>query len=116
MLLKAILTYADTAGRVKISDIVSYFRNFYEARRAAGLKVEKANSIFAKGGYTDKEAERNILSNPFKRFEDMNMMRHTKTLGIIEVDGTVWKKLDEEEKRRITEICSKKLAQYYSRK
>ncbi len=38
VLLKAILTYADTAGRVKISDIVSYFRSFYEARRAAGLK------------------------------------------------------------------------------
>ena len=52
VLLKAILTYADAAGRVKISDIVSYFRSFYEARRTAGLKVEKANSIFAKGGYT----------------------------------------------------------------
>ena len=115
VLLKAILTYADAAGRVKISDIVSYFRSFYEARRAAGLKVEKANSIFAKGGYTDKEAERNILSNPFKRFEDMNMMRHTKTLGIIEVDGTVWKKLSEDEKKRVEEICDEKLEKYYSR-
>ena len=95
--------------------IVSYFHSFYEARRAAGLKVEKANSIFAKGGYTDKEAERNILSNPFKRFEDMNMMRHTKTLGIIEVDGTVWKKLSEEEKKRIEEICDEKLVGYYNR-
>ena len=115
VLLKAILTYADASGRVKISDIVSYFRNFYEARRAAGLKVEKANSIFAKGGYTDKEAERNILSNPFKRFEDMNMMCHTKTLGIIEVDGTVWKKLREDEKKRVEEICDEKLASYYLR-
>lgn len=115
VLLKAILTYADAAGRVKISDIVSFFRGFYEARRAAGLKVEKANSIFAKGGYTDKEAERNILSNPFKRFEDMNMMRHTKTLGVIEVDGTVWKKLTPEEKRRIEQICDQKIDRYYNR-
>ena len=115
VLLKAILTCADAAGRVKISDIVSYFRSFYESRREAGLKVEKANSIFAKGGYTDKEAERNILSNPFKRFEDMNMMRHTRTLGIIEVDGTVWKKLSKEEKKQIEEICNEKLKKYYSR-
>lgn len=100
---------------MKISDIVSYFRSFYEARRVAGLKVEKANSIFAKGGYTDKEAERNILSNPFKRFEDMNMMRHTKTLGVIEVDSTVWKKLAPEEKQRIEQICNEKIAFYYSR-
>ena len=77
--------------------------------------MEKANSIFAKGGYIDKEAERNILSNPFKRFEDMNMMRHTKTLGIIEVDGTVWKKLSEEEKKQIEDICNKKLKQYFLR-
>ena len=115
VLLKAVLTYVDAVGRVKISDIVAYFRSFYEARRAAGLKVEKANSIFAKGGYTDKEAERNILSNPFKRFEDMNMMRHTKTLGIIEVDGTVWKKLSEDEKKRVEEICDQKLVVYYKR-
>ena len=115
VLLKAILTYADTSGRVKISDIVSYFRGFYEARRAAGLKVEKANSIYAKGGYTDKEAERNILANPFKRFEDMNMMRHTKTLGVIEVDSTVWKKLTLEEKQRIEQICDQKIDRYYNR-
>jgi hypothetical protein len=56
-----------------------------------------------------------ILSNPFKRFEDMNMMRHTKTLGIIEVDSTVWKKLSEEEKKRIEEVCEEKLEHYFNR-
>ena len=43
------------------------------------------------------------------------MMRHTKTLGIIEVDGTVWKKLSEDEKKRIKEICEQKLKKYYGR-
>lgn len=115
VLLKAILKHADKNGRVKIEDIVSYFKSFYEGRRAAGLVVEKPNSIFAKGGYTDKEAERNILSNPFKRFEDMNMLRHTKTLGIIEVDSSVWKKLSDEDKGKIDSICSIKLEEYYRR-
>ena len=45
----------------------------------------------------------------------MNMMRHTKTLGIIEVDGTVWKKLSEEEKNRIEKICDEKIKRYFSR-
>lgn len=115
VLLKAILTHADAAGRVKISDIVAYFRSYYESRRAAGLVVEKANSIYAQCGYTDKDAERNILSNPFKRFEDMNMFRHTKTLGVIEVDSTVWKKLTEAEKKWIEDVCEEKLEQYYRR-
>jgi hypothetical protein len=114
-LLKAVLQYADKQGRVKIEDIVAYFKAYYEDRRNKGLKVEKQNSIFAKGGYTDKEAERNILSNPFKRFEDMNMVRHTKTLGIVEVDSTVWKKLSEDEKAHILSVCDKKLDEYYER-
>ena len=64
---------------------------------------------------TDKEIERNILANPFKRFEDMQMMRHTKTLGIVEVDNSVWKRLTEEEKAEIRRICEEKLEGYYRR-
>lgn len=115
VLLKAIFAHADTKGRVKISDIVDYFRSFYEARRNAELIVEKANSIYAKGNYTDKDVERNILSNPFKRFEDMNMMRHTKTLGMVEVDSTVWKRLSVDDKTNIIKICDDKLEKYYQR-
>lgn len=115
VLIKAILLYADEKGRVKLEDIVSYFRSYYEGRRAAGLSVEKKNSIFAKGGYTNKEAERNILSNPFKRFEDMQMLHHTKTLGIVQVDESVWKNLSKAEKAEIEKICDEKLEQYFGR-
>lgn len=115
VLIKAILLYADEKGRIRLADIVSYFNEYYETRRKNGLVVEKKNSIFSKGGYTDKQAERNILSNPFKRFEDMNMLRHTKTLGIIEVDTTIWKKLSIEEKLEIDNICEEKLENYYQK-
>ena len=115
VLIKAVLLYADDKGRIKLDNIVSYFKSYYEGRRAAGLPVEKKNSIFAKGGYTDKEAERNILSNPFKRFEDMQMLRHTKTLGIVQVDEAVWKHLSKEEKAEMERICDAKLLQYYER-
>lgn len=115
VLLKAVLLFADDKGRVKLSDIVTCFREFYEARRAAGLVVEKANSIYAKGGYTDTQAQRNILSNPFKRFEDMQMLHHTKTLGVIQVDESVWKKLTREEKQEMERICDEKLERYFQR-
>ena len=115
VLLKAVLQFADDKGRVKLSDIVTYFREFYESRRAAGLVVEKANSIYAKGGYTDAQAQRNILSNPFKRFEDMQMLHHTKTLGVIQGDESIWKKLTREEKQKIERICDEKLEEYYRR-
>lgn len=95
--------------------IVSYFRSFYEGRRAVGLPMEKKNSIFAKGGYTDTEAKRNILANLFKRFEDMQMLRHTKTLGIVQAEETVWKHWTTEEKDEIGRICEEKLTLYYGR-
>ena len=115
VLMKAILLYADDKGRVKLDNIVAYFRSYYENRRASGLPVEKKNSIFAKGGYTDKEAERNILANPFKRFEDMQMLRHTRTLGIVQVDESVWKHLTKEERAEIAAICDEKLNGYFAR-
>ena len=115
VLIKAVLSCADKKGRVKLDDVVSYFKEYYETRRKKGLLVEKKNSIFAKGGYIDKDAEKNILSNPFKRFEDMQMMYHTKTLGIIELDSSVWNHLDEKEKLEIERICDKKLEEYYDR-
>lgn len=111
----AMLLYADEKGRLKLDDVVGYFKLYYEGRRSSGMLVEKKNSIFAKGGYTDSEAARNILANPFKRFEDMQMMRHTKTLGIIQVDEAVWKHLTAEEKAEIDSICDEKLKLYFER-
>ena len=115
VLIKAILRHADEKGRIQLADIVACFRAYYEGRRAAGLVVEKPNSLFARGGYTDKEAERNILANPFKRFEDMQMLRHTRTLGIVQVDESVWKKLTAEEKAEMERVCDQKLMDYFER-
>ena len=109
------MLFADDKGPVKLSDIVTYFREFYEARRPAGLVAEKVNSIYAKGGYTDAQAQRNILSNPFKRCEDMQRLHHTKTLGVIQMDESVWKKLTREERQEIERICDEKLERYFQR-
>ena len=43
------------------------------------------------------------------------MLRHTKTLGIIEVEPTVWKHLTEEEKSEIEAICDEKLRAYFDK-
>ena len=45
----------------------------------------------------------------------MQMLRHTKTLGIVQVDEAVWKHLSKEEKAEMERICDAKLLQYYER-
>ncbi|MBQ9039380.1 MAG: DEAD/DEAH box helicase [Clostridia bacterium] len=115
VLMLAVLACADGKGRMKLIDLVQFFRRFYADRRSRNLIVEKPNSLYCREDVADKEIERNILANPFKRFEDMQMMRHTKTLGIVEVDNSVWKRLTEEEKTEIRGICEEKLEGYYRR-
>ena len=115
VLLKAILQYADAKGRVSLDNIVAYFRKFYDDRRTRGLPAEKSNSIYNDPQVTDKKILQNILQNPFKRFEDMSMMHHTKTLGIIQVDESVWKALTEEDRAEILAECDKDLDEYFKR-
>ncbi len=114
LLIKAILELADAKGRVNLAELVAYFRRFFEARREAGLVVER-NSIYSRGGYTDAEVRQNILNSPFRRFEAMNIMRHTSTLGVIQVDSTVWKRLSDDDKKHIREVCDKKLDEYFAK-
>ena len=115
VLLKAFFAHADKDGRAAISDLSAYFRAFYEDRRERGEVVENLRSLFCRESYTDKEIERLILSNPFKRFEDMDMMHHSRTLGLVEMDKTVWKKLTDTDRSDILRICNEALDRYFSR-
>ena len=45
----------------------------------------------------------------------MQMIYHTKTLGIVQVDEAVWKHLSKDEKAEIEKICGEKLEEYFAR-
>jgi superfamily II DNA or RNA helicase len=115
VLLKAIFDHIDKEGKVRICDIVSYFMDFFETRKEQGLVAEKATSIYQKGGYTEKDAERNVLSNPFKRFADMRFLKRCKDIALIEINPIIFKKLSDADKNNILRICDDKLDEYYAK-
>ena len=115
VLLKAIYEYMDTSGRVALPDVVDYFIDFYENRKAHGMIAEKSTSIYQKGGYTRKNVEKNILSNPFKRFEDMRFLMRCKDVETIEVNPIIFRKLTREDWLHIVDVCDKSLEKYYLR-
>ena len=115
VLLKAIYEYMDTSGRVALSDVVDYFIDFYEDRKAHGMIAEKSTSIYQKGGYTRKDVEKNVLSNPFKRFEDMRFLMRCKDVETIEVNPIIFRKLTREDWLHIVDVCDKSLEKYYLR-
>lgn len=115
VLLKAIYEYMDTSGRVALPDVVDYFIDFYEDRKAHGMIAEKSTSNYQKGGYTRKDVEKNILSNPFKRFEDMRFLMRCKDVETIEVNPIIFRKLTREDWLHIVDVCDKSLEKYYLR-
>lgn len=104
-----------TNGKTSMSKIVAYFRDFYEARRRAGLFVEKPNSIFANPGYSDKDVKKLILVYPYKRFAEMQMFTYSKLFGTVSMDPTVWSSLHSSEIIEICRMCDEHIEIYYSR-
>ena len=115
VLLKAIYEYMDTSGRVALPEVVDYFIDFYEDRKVHGMIAEKSTSIYQKGGYTRKDVEKNILSNPFKRFEDMRFLMRCKDVETVEVNPIIFRKLTREDWLHIVDVCDKSLEKYYLR-
>ena len=115
VLLKAIYEYMDSNGRVALPDVVDYFIDFYKDRKAHGMIAGKPNSIYQKGGYTKKDVEKNILSNPFKRFEDMRFLMRCKDVETVEVNPIIFRKLTREDWLHIVDVCDKSLEKYYMR-
>lgn len=115
VLLKAMLSNVDEKGKVLVEDMVDYFIDFYETRKAKGLVAEKKSSVYCKDRYSRKEVEGNIFRNPFKRFEDMRFMNRCREIEYVEFNRHIFKKLSMEEKEWIISHCDEKLEEYYKR-
>lgn len=111
--IKALLEHMDSEGEARLEDIVDEFKCFYEDRMAQGLPAEKKPCIFTKGGYTDKDVEKLILSMPFKRFEDMGFIHHSKCLGIIQLDHQIMKYFTDNDVEQLRKYSDKALSQYF---
>ncbi|MFA9399120.1 MAG: DEAD/DEAH box helicase, partial [Clostridiaceae bacterium] len=113
VLLKAMLECTDDKGQVKLNNVIDYFIDFYEDRKKRGLEAEKKKCIYNNEIIYRKEVERNILSNPFKRFEDMRFMEKCKDIEYIRFNQNIWRKLGREDKVWIEEWCDERIRRYY---
>lgn len=96
-----------------LDDIADLFAEYYENRRRNGLLVEKGKCIFTAESYTAKDVEKLILNMPFKRFEDMDFMHHSKHLGIIQLDKAIAKSLTDEDIESLMQYSEEALKKYY---
>ena len=100
-------------GSARLEDVVGNFKEFYDDRIDRGLIAEKQSSIFNTKDYTEKDAERLMLSMPFKVYEEMGVMSHSKYIGVIQLDKQIAKRLNPTDIEEIITLCKNGLAKYY---
>lgn len=109
----SLLDHMSRDGEARLEDVAQEFANFYIERKERGLPAEKKKCIFTRDSFTEKEVEKLILSMPFKRFEDMNFMHHTKHLGTIKIDRRIMRNLTEDDIAYLRDCCNKSLKKYF---
>jgi len=109
----AFLDQMNAEGEASLESVTDSFAEFYEDRIKSGKIPEKRPCIFTKGGYTQKDVERLILTMPFRRFEDMSFMHHSKALGNIRLDRSIMHRLTDEDIQTLKTDCEKALQRYF---
>lgn len=107
------LSCMNNRGEAELSEVAELFADYYEERVRNGLHAEKKNCIFTKGGYSLKDVEKLILGMPFKRFEGMGYMRHSKYLGIIQIDKCIMKDWNDSDLETVVKNCNDALERYW---
>lgn len=113
--LNAFFEHMDSNGAARIEDVLDDFIEFYENRKAQGLIIETSSSIFLRDSYTRKDAEHLMLSMPFRVYEEMGVMSHSKYIGIIQLDKQIAKRMDPEDIDIIQKSCIEGLKRYYEK-
>ena len=111
--IRAFLEQMNDNGEAKLEHVAESFADYYKTRVKAGKPAEKKRCIFTKGDYSEKDVERLILSMPFKRFEDMGFMSHSKNLGIIRMNRHIMHRLTDEDIISLKEYSDLALKRYF---
>ena len=111
--LMSFFDHMDEEGSARLEDVVSDFKEFYDDRIERGLIAEKQSSIFNTNDYTEKDVERLMLSMPFKVYEEMGVMSHSKYIGVIQLDKQIAKRLNPVDIEEIITSCKNGLVKYY---
>jgi superfamily II DNA or RNA helicase len=116
VLLLGMLQCADSSGRVRVSDLVSFFRDFYLRRKEQGFLPEAPSKKMARvAELTDLEIERTMLAMPFEKFERKRFFRRLKDLAIVRFTETLWRRLTEADRAYLATKAEEQIAIYYRR-
>jgi hypothetical protein len=117
VLLCCLLDTVDDDGSVPINRLTLAFRDFYLARKAAGLPVEKPKARMARvHELTETDIRQLILTMPFKKFAQRGFLSYDRDASRLRFAPMLWQRIGDEDFRgRIRGLAETALSAYYQR-
>ena len=108
------LEQADYQGEVSIDKVLGYYQAFYLKRLDRKIPVDRKGCIYTREYLDDTILlKRNMLENPFEKFERKRFVYYSKDLGLLAFHSQLWKQVDNKEKQTIKDLLQKNLKSYY---
>ena len=112
--LLSLFKHCNMHGEASIDAVLEEYRNFYLNRILSSLPVDRPNCIYTKQFLEDTVAvKRNMLANPFEKFERKRFVHYLKDLKLIGFNSLLYASLSQEERTECTTLLSLHLREYY---
>lgn len=116
VLLLGMFHCADQGGRVRVQDLVAFFRDFYLQRSKQRLVIEATTiSLSRVEELRDLEIERMIFKMPFEKFERKGFFVRLKDLALVSFHQPLWRRLTEDDRTALQTVAREQLREYYQR-
>lgn len=111
----SIIKHIDTIGDVKIEEVLDDYIAFYQDRLNRGLPVDRKTCPYNEKMLRDRKAIcRNMLTNPFEKFERKRFLYYSKDLGVISMNHALFSQMKDEDWNRAMLQLQEDLKNYYS--
>lgn len=111
----AFIKYLNAIGDAKIDEVLDDYVAFYQDRLDRGLQVDRSTCPYNDEMLKDRRAIcKNMLSNPFEKFERKRFLYYSKDLGVISMNHVLFSQMKSEDWKKIETQLTEDLENYYS--
>lgn len=109
------IRHVDEIGDAGIDDVLDDYIAFYQDRVNRGLPVDRSICPYNAQTLKDRKAiQRNMLTNPFEKFERKRFLYYSKDLSVISMNHALYDQLTSDDWKRIENQLKEDLKNYYA--
>lgn len=111
----AFIKYINAIGDAKIEDVLDDYIAFYKDRISRGFQVDRSTCPYTTEMLKDRKAIcRNMLTNPFEKFERKRFLYYSKDLSVISMNHALYSQMNDADWERVRNQLQEDLRNYYS--